>query len=54
MDDQTEYVDHQIEEQNEIAYYIFGMVARRDGESRDETKSEAWLRGWDEAGSVWT
>jgi hypothetical protein len=37
--------DTQIEEQNEIAEHIFGMVARRDGEPRDEIESTAWLRG---------
>jgi hypothetical protein len=50
MGQEDEYVDLQIEEQKQIAEHVFGMVARRVGERRDETKSEAWLRGWDEAG----
>jgi len=41
--------DLQIEEQNEIAEYIFGMVAKRNGEPMDGTKSCAWQRGWVEA-----
>jgi hypothetical protein len=35
-----------IKAQNEIAEHIFGMVARRDGEPKDKTKSRAWQRGW--------
>jgi hypothetical protein len=38
-----------IEEENEIAEYIFGRVARRDGEEFDTTKTLAWQRGWAEA-----
>jgi hypothetical protein len=34
---------------NEIAEYIFGRVARRDGEEFDITKTLAWQRGWAEA-----
>jgi hypothetical protein len=49
MNGEQEYVDTQIEEQNEIADQIFGMVARRNGLPRDETRSAAWLRGWDQA-----
>jgi hypothetical protein len=49
MEDEHEYVDTQVEEQNEIADQIFGMVARRNGEPRDKSKSAAWLRGWDQA-----
>ena len=41
--------DHGIEQQNEIAEHIFGMIARRDGKPMDETKSLAWQRGWAEA-----
>jgi hypothetical protein len=41
--------DQQIEEQNEIAEYLFGMVARRDGQPTDRTKSLVWQRGWSEA-----
>jgi hypothetical protein len=37
-----------VEEQNEIAQYIFGIVARRDGNPMDRTKSPAWQRGWAE------
>jgi hypothetical protein len=47
--DQSRFFDSQIEEQNEIADHIFGMVARRDGEPLDYTKSAAWQRGWVEA-----
>jgi hypothetical protein len=43
--------DQQIEEQNQIAEYIFGMVARRDGQPVDRTKCFLWQRGWAEAGS---
>jgi hypothetical protein len=38
-----------IKTRNEIAEHIFGMVARRDGEPMDGTKSLAWQRGWAEA-----
>jgi hypothetical protein len=41
-----------IEEENEIAEYIFGLVARRDGKECDTTKSLAWQRGWAEAPEV--
>jgi hypothetical protein len=41
--------DQQIDEQNEIAEYIFGIVARRDGLPVDRTKSLLWQRGWSEA-----
>jgi len=34
-----------IEQENEIAEYIFGMVAKRDGKECDTTKSLAWQRG---------
>jgi hypothetical protein len=37
-----------IEEENEIAEYIFGRVARRDREECDTTKTLAWQRGWAE------
>jgi hypothetical protein len=40
--------DQEIDEQNEIAEYIFGMVARRNGEPVDRTKSLLWQRGWSE------
>jgi hypothetical protein len=40
-----------IEEQNEIADFIFGLVAGRNGKPADETKSASWLRGWAEAQS---
>jgi hypothetical protein len=36
-------------EQDEIAEYIFGLVAKRDGKEFDATKSLAWQRGWAEA-----
>jgi hypothetical protein len=42
-------IEEWIEEQNEIADYIFGLVAGRDGKPADETKSASWLRGWAEA-----
>jgi hypothetical protein len=35
-----------IKAQDEIAEHIFGVVARRDGEPMDETRSLAWQRGW--------
>jgi hypothetical protein len=35
-----------IKEQDEIAEYIFGIVAKRDGKEFDDTKSLAWQRGW--------
>jgi hypothetical protein len=38
-----------IKAQNEIAEYIFGMVAKRDGQPMDATKSPAWQRGWGDA-----
>jgi hypothetical protein len=38
-----------IREQNEIAEYILGLVAKRDGKEFDDTKSLAWQRGWAEA-----
>jgi hypothetical protein len=38
----------QIEAENEIAEYIFGRVARRDGEEFDTAKTLAWQRGWAE------
>lgn len=40
--------DQEIEEQNEIAEFIFGKVARRDGKPMDTAKSNAWQRGWAE------
>jgi hypothetical protein len=46
-----EATEQEIEEQNVIAEYIFGMVARRDGDPVDRTKSLLWQRGWSEAGS---
>jgi hypothetical protein len=39
----------EIREHNEIAEYIFGLVAKRDGKEFDDTKSIAWKRGWAEA-----
>jgi hypothetical protein len=44
-----EATDQEIDEQNEIAEYIFGIVARRDGQPVDRTKSPLWQRGWAEA-----
>jgi hypothetical protein len=35
-----------IKAQDEIAEHIFGVVARRNGEPMDETRSLAWQRGW--------
>jgi hypothetical protein len=46
--DRLPFKEH-IEEENEIAEYIFGRVARRDGEEFDTTKTLAWQRGWAEA-----
>lgn len=45
---EPEFFDDQVEEQNEIADYILGIVARRDGEPLDSSKSAAWQRGWAE------
>ena len=39
----------EIREQNEIAEYILGLVAKRDGKEYDDTRSIAWKRGWAEA-----
>lgn len=39
----------EIREQSEIAEYILGVVAKRDGKELDDTKSLAWQRGWAEA-----
>jgi hypothetical protein len=36
--------DQLIEEQNEIAEHILGMVTRRDGKPMDNGKSVAWRR----------
>jgi hypothetical protein len=41
--------DQQVEEQNEIAEHILGIVAKRNGEPMDGTKSFAWQRGYGEA-----
>lgn len=35
-----------IRKQNEIAEYLFGLAARRNGQPNDESKSVAWQRGW--------
>jgi hypothetical protein len=40
--------DQQIEEQNKIAEYLFGMVAKRDGKPLDPAESLEWQRGWSE------
>ena len=33
----------------EIAEYDLGFQAGKDGKEEDDTKSEAWQRGWTEA-----
>lgn len=33
----------------EIAEYDLGFQAGKDGQEADDTKSEAWQRGWAEA-----
>jgi hypothetical protein len=38
--------DQQFREQDEIAEYIFGIVAKRDDKPMDRTKSFAWQQGW--------
>jgi hypothetical protein len=43
---ELEFVDEYLEQQNEIADHILGMVARRDGMPWDQSKSAAWQRGW--------
>jgi hypothetical protein len=44
--DELEFVDGHLEQQNEIADQLLGMVARRDGKPLDKSKSAAWQRGW--------
>jgi hypothetical protein len=44
--DELEFVDEYLEQQNEIADQLFGMVARRDGKPLDQSKCAAWQRGW--------
>jgi hypothetical protein len=39
-------VDWDVEEQNQIADHLFGMVARRDGKPFDRSQTPAWRRGW--------
>ena len=48
MGRELDFFDDRIEEQNEIADYILGIVARRDGKPLDSSKSAAWQRGWAE------
>jgi hypothetical protein len=36
--------DQQFSEQDEIAEYLFGLVAKRDGKQMDKTRSLAWQR----------
>ena len=43
------FFDPLIEEQNQIADHILGMVARRDGMPFDCSKTLGWQRGWTEA-----
>jgi hypothetical protein len=38
--------DRDLEEQNQIADHILGMVARRDGKPFDRSRTPAWQRGW--------
>jgi hypothetical protein len=40
------FFDPDIEQQNQIADHLLGMVARRDGGRFDPTKSPAWQQGW--------
>jgi hypothetical protein len=42
------HTPEEIREQDEIAEYIFGIVAKRDGKEFDDTKGIAWKRGWAE------
>jgi hypothetical protein len=35
-----------VQEQNRIAEYIFGLVARKRGNSFDVSAAAAWQRGW--------
>jgi hypothetical protein len=35
-----------VDEENQIAEYIFGMVANRAGKELDTTRSATWQRGW--------
>jgi hypothetical protein len=43
--DQT-FLDKDLEEQNQIADHILGMVARRDGMPFDRSRTPAWQLGW--------
>jgi hypothetical protein len=40
------FFDRDIEVQNQIADHLLGIVARREGEPFDRTKSAAWQLGW--------
>jgi hypothetical protein len=40
------FFDRELEEQNQIAAHILGMVARRDGKPFGRSKTPAWQRGW--------
>ncbi len=40
------FFDPYIEEQNQLADHLLGMVTRRDGEPFERTKSPAWRQGW--------
>ena len=48
MEDEQGFLDDKVEEQNEIAEHLLGIVARRNGKPMDRTKSFAWQRGWAE------
>ena len=43
---ELEFVDEHLEEQNDLADRLLGMVAKRDGKPLDQSKSAAWQRGW--------
>ena len=40
------FFDRHLEEQNQIADHLLGMVARRDGKPFDRSQTPAWQRGW--------
>jgi hypothetical protein len=40
------FFDPDIDVQNQIADHLLGMVARREGEPFDRSKSPAWQLGW--------
>jgi hypothetical protein len=48
MEEPGQDTPEEIRKQNEIAEYLLGLVAKRDGKEFDDTKSLAWKLGWTE------